>query len=80
MSSTIPPTCIITDNPDIAGIGVRFSIYIPALVITLHSSFVTVKVLMDILTGKLSEYAPPPLDSENSRSNGVTAPSLLDQP
>ncbi|KAJ3761227.1 hypothetical protein EV360DRAFT_68039 [Lentinula raphanica] len=69
MSSTTPPTCIISDNPDIAGIGVRLSIYIPALVIALHSSFVTVKVLMDIITGKLSEYAPP-LDSENSRSNG----------
>ncbi|KAJ3725104.1 hypothetical protein C8R42DRAFT_435649 [Lentinula raphanica] len=68
MSSTTPPRCIITDNPDIAGIGVRLSIYIPALVITLHSSFVAVKVLMDIITGKLSEYAPP-LDSENSRSN-----------
>ncbi|GAV99975.1 hypothetical protein LENED_001461 [Lentinula edodes] len=63
-SSSIPPTCIITENPDIAGIGVRLSIYLPAILVTLNSGFVTGKVFVDFLTGKFSEYVPPaPLKS-----------------
>ncbi|KAJ4493183.1 hypothetical protein C8R41DRAFT_919647 [Lentinula lateritia] len=59
MSSSVPSTCIITENPDIAGIGVRLSIYIPAILVTLNSGFVTGQVFVDIFTGKLSEYIPP---------------------
>ncbi|KAJ3725108.1 hypothetical protein C8R42DRAFT_762768 [Lentinula raphanica] len=59
MTSTTPPTCIISENPDIAGIGVRLSIYIPALVVTLHCSLVIAKVFVDILTGEISRYTSP---------------------
>ncbi|KAJ3858982.1 hypothetical protein EV359DRAFT_86947 [Lentinula novae-zelandiae] len=59
MSSSVPSTCIITENPDIAGIGVRLSIYIPAILVTLNSGFVTGQVFVDIFTGKLSESIPP---------------------
>ncbi|KAJ4490100.1 hypothetical protein J3R30DRAFT_31139 [Lentinula aciculospora] len=61
MSSSFPPTCIITENPDIAGIGVRLSIYLPAILVTLNSGFVTGKVFVDLFTGELFKYLPPPL-------------------
>ncbi|KAJ3715186.1 hypothetical protein C8R42DRAFT_726117 [Lentinula raphanica] len=69
MSSTLPPTCSITENPDIAGIGVRLSIYLPAILVTLNSGVVTAKVFVDIMTGELSKYTPPPRPKNLSRSN-----------
>ncbi|KAJ3736587.1 hypothetical protein DFJ43DRAFT_1149662 [Lentinula guzmanii] len=56
MSNFLPPTCQIIENPDIAGIGVRLSIYIPAVLVTLNSGYVAAKICVDVLTGKLSEY------------------------
>ncbi|KAJ3776225.1 hypothetical protein FB446DRAFT_721940 [Lentinula raphanica] len=76
MSSSVPPVCQITENPDIAGIGVRLSIYIPAVLVTINSGYVAAKISVDVLTGKLSEY----FDSASLRSlsDGSSAPSGSD--
>ncbi|KAJ4490094.1 hypothetical protein J3R30DRAFT_3678573 [Lentinula aciculospora] len=67
MSASLPPICQITENPDIAGIGVRLSIYIPAILVTLNSGYIAAKVCIDAFTGKLSVYF-----------NSVTLRSLSD--
>ncbi|KAJ3746661.1 hypothetical protein DFH05DRAFT_1523263 [Lentinula detonsa] len=73
MSNFLPPTCQIIENPDIAGIGVRLSIYIPAVLVTLNSGYVAAKICVDVLTGKLSEYFRSA--SLRSLSDGSDSPS-----
>ncbi|KAJ3787379.1 hypothetical protein GGU10DRAFT_348896 [Lentinula aff. detonsa] len=67
--SSFPPTCTITENPDIAGIGVRVSIYLPAILVTLNSGYVTAKVFVDVITGGFEEYVPPPRVSVTTRKS-----------
>ncbi|KAJ3885749.1 hypothetical protein GG344DRAFT_70265 [Lentinula edodes] len=81
MSALFPQTCQITENPDIAGIGVRLSIYIPAILVTLNSGYVAAQVCVDGLTGKLSEYfssASLRSSSEDSDSNPPSDIELVD--
>ncbi|KAH7877755.1 uncharacterized protein C8R40DRAFT_915066 [Lentinula edodes] len=84
MSAPFPQTCQITENPDIAGIGVRLSIYIPAILVTLNSGYVAAQVCVDGLTGKLSEYfssaslRPSSEDSDDSDSNSPSDIELVD--
>ncbi|KAF9069994.1 hypothetical protein BDP27DRAFT_1447289 [Rhodocollybia butyracea] len=66
-------TCTIIENPDIAGVGVRFSMYLPALLASLNSGYITAKIFVKMFNAVLPEMVTDVFGEDQLESKSIAS-------